>query len=179
MEIILLTKGYLAKVDDEDYDRINQYKWCVFGEDHHPYAERRIKTEKGSHLQLMHRLVVNAPKGMVVDHINHNGLDNRKENLRICTDRENRLNSRKYNYKNSYSKYRGVTWDKKRNKWVAQIMCNRKNYNLGVFDTQIEAAMAYDVKAVELHGQYAGLNFSQRTKPQHGCWRDTKTRTMF
>lgn len=100
-----------------------------------------------------------APKGMVVDHINHNGLDNRKANLRIATFSENRRNSRKA--KDTSSKYKGVSWHKNNKKWHAGININGRRKHLGSFDDEIQAAKAYDEVARKYHGEFSSLNFEE------------------
>jgi hypothetical protein len=105
----------------------------------------------------MHRMVVNAPKGLFVDHINHNGLDNRKANLRICTNLQNLRNKRPKT--GCTSEYKGVHWCKGRNKFRANIYLNKKAIHLGYFHDEIAAAKAYDEKARELFGEFAYLNF--------------------
>lgn len=85
MKTIILTRGYAATIDDDDFDRVNIHSWCVSFTDGGPRAESRIDKK----LVRMHRLIVNATKGTYVDHKNHNTLDNRKENLRVCTNQEN------------------------------------------------------------------------------------------
>jgi hypothetical protein len=100
--------------------------------------------------------------GMVVDHIDHNGLNNQKKNLRICTFAENCRNLRSSRHKNS--KYKGVHWHKRRKKWAAQISCNNKTYHLGYFTNEIEAAKAYDRAAKKYHGKFASLNFNSCQK---------------
>jgi len=104
----------------------------------------------------MHRLILKAQKGQQVDHINGNGLDNRKDNLRFCTSSQNYQNSRKR--KNCSSKYKGVWWHKQSKKWQTGIVLNYKNYHLGYFTNEIEAAKAYDLTAAEFFGEFARLN---------------------
>lgn len=101
----------------------------------------------------LHRLITNAPKGLQVDHINGNRLDNRKINLRICSSSDNSKNRPK-----NKGNYKGVYLDKLRNKWIAQITKNYKCYHIGSFEKEIEAALAYNEKAKELHGEFAYLN---------------------
>jgi hypothetical protein len=105
----------------------------------------------------MHRFLLNAPAGVLVDHRDCNGLNNRKANLRLCTNKENTRNSRPY-LKGS-SRFKGVCWGKKAKKYIAQITVDGKRYLLGYFHDEIEAAVVYDIKAMELFGEFAYLNF--------------------
>jgi hypothetical protein len=105
----------------------------------------------------MHRQVTNAPKGLVVDHINHNGLDNRRANLRLCTKQQNNCNSRSFRHKTS--NYKGVFKEKGSKKFRAYIRFNKKPVHIGMFELEIDAAKAYDKKAKELFGEFAYLNF--------------------
>jgi hypothetical protein len=106
----------------------------------------------------MHREILYAPKDKVVDHINHNGLDNRRENLRLVTIEQNVWNTRKQR-RLTASRYKGVTLHK--GQWRSVIYRRKKQIHLGYFDTEETAAKAYDVKAKELFGEYACLNFSE------------------
>jgi hypothetical protein len=166
--LLPLSQNKFAIVDADDYDRLNIYKWCLSKTRRNNYAMTRLRA-KGKRIKgkrpkrkslLMHRLITNAPRHLVVDHINHNGLDNRKSNLRLCTRAENNRNSRSFRKKTS--KYKGVSWDKRRNRFVASIRCNGKYYYLGRFNSQITAAKAYDKKAKELFGDFAYLNFPDK-----------------
>ena len=152
---IPLTQGKFAIVDAEDYPRLARHKWAVSQSRYNFYACRWIHGKKIS----MHRLILNAPHGMLVDHIDGNGLNNRKANLRLCTITQNNRNSRPY--RNATSKYKGVCWEKACRKWYAKIKPNRKTISLGLFTDQIEAAVAYDRKAEVLFGEFAYLNFPQ------------------
>lgn len=109
--------------------------------------------------QYLHRLIVNCPDNMVVDHINGNTLDNRKSNLRICTKLQNQYNQKKHKGKR-HSKYKGVTYRKEliSKPWEAFIYPNGKHIRLGYFKTELEAAEAYNKAAVEYYGKYAKLN---------------------
>ena len=164
-KLIPLSQNKFAIVDAEDYDRLNNYKWCLTRTPHTNYAMRRTKGKRvnGKRVKrkviMMHRFIMNAPRHLVVDHINHNGLDNRKANLRLCTRAENNRNRRLL--LNKSSKYKGVSWDKQRKLFIACIRCNGKYYNLGRFKSEIKAAKAYDKKAVELFREFAFLNFPQ------------------
>jgi hypothetical protein len=104
----------------------------------------------------MHRVVMKAPLGMQVDHINHNKLDNQKCNLRLATHQENMWNSKIQ--KNNKSGYKGVSWRKQCNKWQATIKKNYKDISLGYYKTKEDAALAYNNAARELFGQFAFLN---------------------
>ena len=156
MKQIKLTQGQYALVDDEDFDELNQYKW-------HAYYDPNTKSYRAITSISMHRKIMNTPRGMQTDHINHNTLDNRKQNLRICTHRQNQYNRVKH--KNTTSKYKGVYLAKQKYKdkiyryWMAYIFFNGKSINLGHFKTEIQAAHAYDKQAKELFGKFALLNF--------------------
>lgn len=157
MREIPLTQGKFALVDDEDYDRlVAMGKWYF----RHGYAVKNIyeringkKTWRNVH---MHRVVANTPFGMFTDHINRNGLDNRKVNLRFCTFEENMRN--KIKYSNNTSDYKGVTWHKGTKKWHAQLQIKNKRLHLGDFICKHEAARAYNAAALKHHGQFARLN---------------------
>ena len=151
---IALTKGKFALVAAADYERLNKYKWTASQVGVTWYARRQ---SRGKTI-FMHREIMHAPDGMVVDHIDGNGLNDHPRNLRLCTHRQNAYNSRSAS---GTSKYKGVTYDKTTGKWRASINHNGKHYHLGLFDTEIEAAQAYDEKAGELFGQYAYLNFPE------------------
>ena len=107
----------------------------------------------------MHRQILNAPAYMLVDHINGNGLDNRKANLRLATGVQNGYNRRKTR-KRTWSKYKGVTFDKRRKKWQAKIVVNGRKQYLGSFNNQLDGARAYDRAARKYHGEFAALNFA-------------------
>jgi len=149
---IPLTQGKFAIVDAADYERVSQYKWHLSRQGSNLYAHRKPR----GHTVPMHRFIMNPPKGMVVDHIDGNGLNNRRCNLRICTQRQNVHNSRP---SGEASAYKGVRWDKSRQRWIAAIYDGTRHIHVGRFDDEAEAARAYDRKALELFGEYAYLNF--------------------
>jgi hypothetical protein len=162
-KLLPLSQNKFAIVDADDYDRLNKYKWCLSKTPRNNYAMRRTKGRRinGKRTKrkaiMMHRFIMNAPRHLVVDHINHNGLDNRKLNLRLCTRAENSRNRRPFSLNGS--RYKGVSYDKQRKLFVAAIRCNGKYYYLGRFKSEIAAAKAYDKKAKELFGEFAYLNF--------------------
>lgn len=149
---IALTKGYYATVDAADFERLNKYKWTALVTGSKVYA---VRNEKGKTI-LMHRQILNAPPDKVVDHIDGTGLNNRRLNLRLCTKQQNLYNSRP---RAARSQYKGVRYEKRAGKWIAEITHKGKRYHLGSFDDEIAAAKAYDRKARRLFGPYARLNF--------------------
>jgi hypothetical protein len=154
---IPLTQGKYAIVDPEDYKEFAKYKWYAKGCGRRFYAERWDSSGiKGKDVS-MHQAIMGAAEGKVIDHINHNGLDNRKANLRFATAQQNTWNKRKKRG-NSSSRYKGVSQAKGQKKWRAEIHCNGRKIHLGYFDDEKAAAMAYDAKAKELFGEYAVLN---------------------
>lgn len=144
-------------IDDDDYDRIKDYSWCFMISDNRPYALTRFYTEKQGKNILLHRFIMDCPDNMVIDHINHNTLDNRKCNLRICTDKENSRNSKKPDIKCS-SKYKGVCFCKQTKLWTSQIMVNRKYIWLKRHKTEELAALAYNEAAIKYFDKFACLN---------------------
>lgn len=164
MKEISLTKGRVALVDDEDFEKINKWKWhAVKPPNSNTYyairhVRRRRETPQLKAYQ-MGRDVLNMKHNdkRVTDHIDRNGLNNQKYNLRICTHAQNMCNRA---WKKHSSKYKGVSLIKNRKykKWMATIAKNKKNYFLGTFYNEEEAAMAYNNKALELHGDFAKLN---------------------
>lgn len=132
-----------ALIDLEDVDKVKGIKWYMT---HYGYVSNRHSR------QHLHRLVMNCPDDMVIDHINHNRLDNRKSNLRICTQHQNNMN-KGVTY-NRASNVTGVRLDKRRNKWMARITCNYKEKFLGYFDTKEEAIQARKNAEIEYFGEY-------------------------
>lgn len=156
--------GLVTLVNNEDYEKVNQYRWYVGKNRHTYYVSSHIN---GKTVQL-HRFILglNNPK-VCVDHINGDGLDNRKCNLRIATNRQNQHNSQAritMNGKPTSSKFKGVYWNKKDRKWMALGTTNNKRVYLGNFDIETEAAQAYNKFAKENYGEFARLNSFKATK---------------
>lgn len=159
MKQLALTQGRVALVDDSDYEYLNQWRWyalfnaCANGF----YAVRSSRTNDKRKTILMHRDImgISDPK-MQVDHINHDTLNNQRNNIRIATCSENNANRKPG--KNSSSKYKGVSWNKNANKWGASIEKMYKKVHLGYFINEIDAALVYNKKATELFGEFANLN---------------------
>ncbi len=159
MKKISLTQGKFAIVDDEDYEWLSQWKWYAVKKRNSFYVERRSPTDPCTHKSSkvsMHRVIMDAIKGKEVDHINHDTLDNRRSNLRLCTASENQQNRRPQS--NCSSRFKGVCRDRRRRKWGACIYINGKRIGLGSFDSETDAAEAYDKKAQELFGEFAYTN---------------------
>jgi len=158
---IPLTQGKFAIVDPERYDQLASYKWFAMRNRRTFYAMRIVKAKHGNPNRKkvrMHREILDVPEGKFVDHINHNGLDNRRANLRIVTNLQNSWNKRKQRG-NYSSQYKGVSWSKRVGKWHVEIYYRGTKIFIGYFDDEEAAARAYDAKALELFGDYAALNF--------------------
>ena len=159
---IPLTKGKFAIVDPDDYYWLSRYKWFATKNGSTFYAKRH--THKREHAKttsvFMHRKIMDAPDNLLVDHINYNGLDNRKANLRLATRRQNSLHVIRTMNPGS-SKYKGVSWHIHKNRWGAKITTDGKTIHLGYFKDEIEAAKAYDNAAKKYHREFAALNFPQ------------------
>ena len=149
-EIKLYNNKGIALVDDEDYEWLSEYKWHNDG---HGYAKTKININDKWINQYMHKLLISTSKNMITDHVDRNRLNNQKNNLRMVTRSQNRMNSTK---QRGILKYKGVS--KYWNKWKAEIRFNNKNYYLGLFKNEIDAAKAYNEKAKELFNEYACLN---------------------
>jgi len=150
--LIELTQDKFAIINDEDYELISQYKWCARKNRNHWYAQTHIYRLGKRTTISMHTLLVEKKSGYMIDHINRNGLDNRRENLRLATNRQNQGNREKLR---GTSQYKGVRRCTDCNRWRASI----KSIHLGLFSSEEEAAKAYDKAAKEYYGEFAKLNF--------------------
>jgi len=149
---IPLSRGLFATVDAADYEKLCKYKWFASRHGRQVYAVCHIKGRTVA----MHRMIMEAPAGCPVDHIDHNRLNNRRSNLRVCTHEQNLAN---LGPRGGSSRFVGVT--RRGDKWLAQIQSRAKHYYLGLFDDEVEAAKARDRKAYELNGEHAYLNFPE------------------
>jgi hypothetical protein len=156
IRFIPLTRGKVAIVDAEDYEKLSKYKWYVSDKGCGFYACRQENNKKC----YMHREIIQVRKGLVVDHIDHNGLNNRRNNLRACTVAENLWNCRG---SNKSSRFKGVHRKKNKEKWIAQIRKNKKYVCIGHFDSEVKAAKAYDKMASKLFGEFVYLNFPEKS----------------
>lgn len=148
MKKIKLTQGKYAVVDKGDFELLSKYKWHF-----HTTGYARTSTPKKTY---MHRLIMGAKKNQQCDHINGNRLDNRRSNLRLCSERQNHFNLKKRF--NNKSGYKGVSFDNSRKKWLAQIAIDGVNKYIGRFDSKMEAVRQYNLLAKDLHGDFARLN---------------------
>ena len=157
---IPLTQEKIALVDSQDYDKLRHVLWHAHKGKGTYYAvsDHTRTMTKGVRSGLpvaMHTMIMKTPPGYVVDHINGNGLDNRRQNLRILTREENSAGRTK----GGMDKFRGVVYDKERGTWRASIKKGKRGVFLGRFEHQVDAAKAYDSRAKELFGELAVLNF--------------------
>lgn len=156
----ILVKEFQILVDDEDFNLVNSYKWNIKAHGKTFRARRsNCWTRDGnwsSRRTFLSRFILKAKEGEIVDHIDGNGLNNQRSNLRICTHAQNMANSRKR--KNTSSRFKGVFWNKNLNKWYSGICINKKKLHIGVHDSEIEAALSYNCSASFAFGKFARLN---------------------
>lgn len=163
VKIFVPTKKYGVQtiiIDIEDIGKYQAGSWMIWGSARHHtlyvvHRNNNVKTVDG--YGRFHRLIVSAPPHLVVDHINGNGLDNRKCNLRLTTQAGNNKNSSKRRNAKT-STYKGVHFDKRSSSWKTQIQKDGKRMAIGTFDTELEAVHAYNAAAEKYHGEYAKLN---------------------
>lgn len=153
-KLIPLTKSNFSLVDEDDFERVSACEWHIFGKG---YAAGRPNGE----LILLHRFIMNPSDGQQVDHKNHNGLDNRKCNLRTCTQKQNMANRVKQDAiadRVCTSQYKGVSFRPDRRRWAAYVGTGKKRVALGCYATEELAALAYNKGAVEMYGEFAKIN---------------------
>lgn len=158
MKEIPLTQGKVALIDDEDWPLVKDYKWHAHKVRNVWYAETNIKVDGKRKTLKMNYLFVQPQKGYKTDHINGDGLDNRRENLRLVTEQQNQFN--RHNTTGN-SQYKGVSCIVPTKKWRSRITINRQIIHLGIFKNEVDAAKAYDKAAKEHFGEFAHLNFPE------------------
>lgn len=175
MKKLPLTQGKFALVDNDDFKFLSAYKWYARFDGLNYYAVRNGRYTKYGRVPIqMHRVIINASKGMFVDHINHNGLDNRKKNLRLCNKAENCRNQKIRANKTSQYKgvhlYKGTGRNFAYRAWRASISFEGRCICIGDFKLESVAALAYNKKAKELFGEFAYLNkLKSRRKGVNKC----------
>lgn len=167
---IALTRGQVALVDTDDYERISRHRWSAcWSENNKSFYAVRSEMVEGKRVKIaMASEILDICPPLIADHRFHNTLDNRRfingtPNLRIATDAQNRRNKKPYS--SNTSGYKGVSFSKKQSKWVANIMIDGKFKHLGYSECKHEAAKIYDRKAYEVYGEFAYLNFPHEHVP--------------
>lgn len=156
MRTIDITQEKVALVDNEDYEFLSQFSWHAMKGGNNLYAIRSIKLPSGRWTErAMHRDILDLPEGMMIDHRDGNGLNNQRCNLRPANHQQNMANRKMH--KNNTSGYKGVRLERER--WRARINFDGKKISIGSYDDPVEAAVAYDMAAIELFGEFARLNF--------------------
>lgn len=153
MKEIPLSKGYVAIVDDEDYERVSKYKWCAVKTKNFVYAVRSYERHK---LIYMHRFILNISDNKDTDHRDGDGLNNRRLNIRASTRSQNNCNRRKP--RSNTSGYKGVSWNKKADKWKVTIGLHKQSIHLGMFANLKDASQAYIKVAKKYHGEFARIS---------------------
>jgi hypothetical protein len=152
MKEIPLTRSKVARIDDEDFERVNRHKWYAESRGESWYARASFKGK----LVYMHRFLLGADPGQMVDHKDGDGLNNTRSNIRLCTSAQNNRHARKR--RNSASPFKGVCWSKSHQRWVARIRAEGIFHHLGYFLDERDAAIAYNHAAVEHFREFARIN---------------------
>lgn len=164
MRTIPLTQDYEATVDDEDYEELSKYSWRI--------DLPSLNVARGKPSILMSRQIMKAPVHLEVDHRDGNRLDMRRSNLRLCTHAQNLMNQRPQQRTRS-SMYKGVSWSKRMCKWESSIKFKQHNYHLSFWESEAQAAAAYDLAAVHFFGEFARLNFPEHIKIYEKYWEES------
>ena len=158
MKEIMLTQGKVTVVDDEDYAYLSQWKWCAAKCRHIYKAARAIRDSKKQYTIYMHRVIMLAPRLIEVDHIDGDGLNNLRSNLRLCSDKENARNSKLPS--TNTSGFKGVSYVRYRDEYRVRIGVDGIYHHLGYFKDPILAAQTYDMAAEKYFGEFAKTNKS-------------------
>jgi len=161
VKTIFITRGLVTVVDDADFDMLNAFSWMATPASNKKkhYVSRSIWVGGSNKTVYMHRVLLNAPRGLEVDHIDGDSLNNQRANLRLCTKGQNAVNRRSYS---PASGYRGVYGNTPRDTFKAEVTTNGERQRLGTFADPVEAAKAYDKAAMAAFGDFAILNFPER-----------------
>jgi hypothetical protein len=162
MRNIPLTEQSSVMVDDEDFEWLNLWKWSLRESNGFSYATRHVWVNGVRTTLYMHRLILGLSKDIEVDHVDGNGLNNTRSNLRFCSRSLNMANMKKpktHAGKPTTSKYKGVSWCQRDKIWIVTIGKDGKYRCLGRFTNEIDAAKKYDLAAQQLFGSFARINF--------------------
>ena len=155
MKEIHLSQGMVAQVDDENYEQLNQWKWHIDKGGRTFYARHNVQLPQKRISLSMHRFILNAPRNIQVDHIDHNGLNNQRNNLRLCNGTQNCQNR---SARLHSSRFKGVVWRENNKKWQSRIKVNGNEKHLGIFTKELDAARAYNHAAINAFGPFADIN---------------------
>lgn len=158
MKQIPLTQGKFAIVDDDDYERLTVMgKWCTNKKKHTFYAQKAVVINGKTTIVMIHRVILGIyDKDFVVDHVDGNGLNNTKANLRICTHSQNLMNKKTPD--SNTSGYKGVSWNCQKNMWQVYIYKSKVKKYVGMYNDILDAAKAYNDAALKYYGEFAKLN---------------------
>jgi hypothetical protein len=152
MKLIPLSQGKFAQIDDEDFSLVSQWNWHADKHRRTWYAATNLRLSSRKVKMYMHRLIMRTPEGMKVDHIDYDGTNNQKSNMRNCTNGQNLQGA------HCKDNTKGTCWDKRNNKFMSSIWYDGKGHFLGYYDTVEDAALAYNNAALKHFGEFARLN---------------------
>lgn len=157
MKLVSIHGGYFAQVDDEDFEWVSAIRWHIMRGRKTVYAATNVRREGGGYRTVaMHRMINRTPQGLHTDHIDGNGLNNTRANLRTATRTQNGQNRSPNN--GAVSAFKGVHWNRRKGRWVASIRVNKKSVYLGMHRSEVEAAAAYSRAAEQYFGEFARIN---------------------